>query len=119
MTNSRLCPRCAERHKWVHEGQRRSGNSIADSIRNHIQEIDGLQVPLPVKRMELKSWQPSKPLFVKINFDAAYKKQEEKSCSGIVIRNSEGQVLSSKLVTKENVPSVFVAKALACIQSIQ
>ncbi|MBA0751944.1 hypothetical protein Gogos_000830 [Gossypium gossypioides] len=43
--------------------------------------------------MESESWQPSKQPF--------------------------GQVLNSKLVTKENVPSIFAAEVLACIQSIQ
>ncbi|KAK5819423.1 hypothetical protein PVK06_024423 [Gossypium arboreum] len=70
-----------ERNKWIHKGQRRSGISIADSIRNHIREIDGLQVPLPIRWMELKRWQPTKPPFVKINFDAAYRKKDENSCS--------------------------------------
>ncbi|MBA0790992.1 hypothetical protein Gohar_015600 [Gossypium harknessii] len=45
--------------------------------------------------MELEKWWPLENPFVKINFDAAYRKHENKSCSGIVIKDSERQVLSS------------------------
>ncbi|MBA0693762.1 hypothetical protein Goari_004112, partial [Gossypium aridum] len=36
--------------------------------------------------MERERWKPPENPFMKINFDAAYKKDDNRSCSGIVIK---------------------------------
>ncbi|MBA0810299.1 hypothetical protein Gohar_002303, partial [Gossypium harknessii] len=41
--------------------------------------------------MERERWKPPENPFVKINFDAAYKKDDNRSCSGIVIKDSDGR----------------------------
>ncbi|PPD93518.1 hypothetical protein GOBAR_DD09547 [Gossypium barbadense] len=41
--------------------------------------------------MERERWKPPENPFVKINFDAAYKKDDKRSCSGIVINDSDGR----------------------------
>ncbi|KAK5825186.1 hypothetical protein PVK06_019993 [Gossypium arboreum] len=66
--------------------------------------------------MELKKWQPTENPFVKINFDAAYRKHESKSCSVIAIRDSMGRELSFRVELNDNVPLVFAVEAIACLQ---
>ncbi|MBA0580947.1 hypothetical protein Gorai_023144, partial [Gossypium raimondii] len=56
---------------------------------------------------------------MKVNFDTTFKKQENKSCSGIETKYNGGQVLSSKVVINENLPLSFEIEVLACIQSSQ
>lgn len=56
---------------------------------------------------------------LKINFDVAFNKQENTSCSRIMIRDSNGGVLGSKTVLNRNVPSAFAAEALAWAQVVQ
>ncbi|MBA0754141.1 hypothetical protein Gogos_021720 [Gossypium gossypioides] len=68
--------------------------------------------------METVKWKPPENSVVRINFDASLKRHENRSCSGMVIRNSEGAVLGSKMIINENIPSVFATEALACIQSL-
>ncbi|MBA0661616.1 hypothetical protein Goklo_005892 [Gossypium klotzschianum] len=53
--------------------------------------------------MVRERWKPPENPFVKINFDAAYKKDDNRSCSGIVIKDSDGRVLGSRIVLNENV----------------
>ncbi|MFQ6630001.1 hypothetical protein Gotur_006873 [Gossypium turneri] len=36
----------------------------------------------------------------------------------MVIRNSKGVVLGSKVIINENIPSVFTAEVIACLQSL-
>ncbi|MBA0597482.1 hypothetical protein Gorai_007286 [Gossypium raimondii] len=68
--------------------------------------------------MERERWKPPENPFVKINFDAAYKKDDNRSCSGIVINDSDGRVLGSRIVLNENVLLVFAADALACVKGL-
>nr|MBA0832845.1 hypothetical protein [Gossypium armourianum] len=56
---------------------------------------------------------------VKVNFDAAFDKQHKKSCIGIVIRNSSGQLLKVKVYNNEYILTTFAAKALMCVQAIR
>ncbi|MBA0716177.1 hypothetical protein Golax_015030 [Gossypium laxum] len=56
---------------------------------------------------------------VKVNFDAAFDKQHNKSCIGIVIRNSSGQLLKVKVYNNEYILTTFAAKALTCVQAIR
>ncbi|MFQ6624071.1 hypothetical protein Gotur_003259 [Gossypium turneri] len=41
------------------------------------------------------------------------------SCSGIVIRDLNSLVLGSKAVLNVNIPAMFLAEALTCVQMIQ
>ncbi|MBA0870524.1 hypothetical protein Goshw_013680 [Gossypium schwendimanii] len=46
-------------------------------------------------------------------------KHENRSCSGVVIRDSKGRVLGSMSVLNKNIPTAFVVEALACVQGLQ
>lgn len=58
-------------------------------------------------------WKPPKILFARINFDVAYNKNDNSSCSGLVVKNSNGRVSGSRSILNEYVPSVFATEALA------
>ncbi|KAH1128655.1 hypothetical protein J1N35_000033 [Gossypium stocksii] len=55
---------------------------------------------------------------VKINFDAAYNRHRKESYSGLVVRNEKAEVICSKSVRNANIPSVFAAEAMACVQAL-
>ncbi|MBA0758091.1 hypothetical protein Gotri_021115 [Gossypium trilobum] len=103
----------------MHEEKRRTGLAIIDFIKNYVRELDGLNSSIPIQKIELKKRQLSENRFVKINFDAAFRKHENKSCSRIVIRDSDGMELSSRVEINEKVPSVFIEESIARIQNIQ
>ncbi|KAA3483546.1 reverse transcriptase [Gossypium australe] len=67
----------------------------------------------------LSRWKHPPYQVVKINFDGAYDVKEQLSASGIMARDSEGEVLASKSKVHKNVASAFAAEALACQEVIQ
>ncbi|MBA0608657.1 hypothetical protein Godav_020849, partial [Gossypium davidsonii] len=74
---------------------------------------------LPSRGQEIERWRLLEGSNLKINFDVAFNKQENTSCSRIMVRDSNGGVLGSKTVLNRNVPSAFAAEALACAQVVQ
>ncbi|MBA0591222.1 hypothetical protein Gorai_019904, partial [Gossypium raimondii] len=63
-------------------------------------------------------WRPPQLGFYKINFDVAFDTKENRSCSGVMFRNFKGDILASKTMIHENIPSVFVVEAIACVQAV-
>ncbi|MBA0694469.1 hypothetical protein Goari_004756 [Gossypium aridum] len=57
--------------------------------------------------------------FLKINFDAAFKDHIAKSYSGLVIKDNRSRIIGTRVILNKYVLSVFVAKALACLQAIK
>ncbi|MBA0648146.1 hypothetical protein Goklo_015920, partial [Gossypium klotzschianum] len=55
----------------------------------------------------------------KITFDAAFHKQSNRSCSGIVVRDSSGRVLNFTMRLNEHIPTDFETEAIACVQAAQ
>ncbi|MBA0707358.1 hypothetical protein Golax_019408 [Gossypium laxum] len=114
-----MCPRCTgevENTKYVFRDC-----SVTKEI---WQKLDFVWPPLdreklPSRGQEIERWRLLEGSNLKINFDVAFNKQENTSCSRIVIRNSNGGVLGSKTVLNRNVPSAFAAEALACAQVVQ
>lgn len=105
-----------ECNKWVHEGNKRHGSKIAISVRLYLKEFEKSQNKfVPYYGRHQCCWEPPPPSFIKINFDAAFSKEECKSCSGLVIKDYNGQVV----VTHKNIPSPFVAEAIAYVQSLK
>lgn len=60
-------------------------------------------------------WEAPNDQFVKINFSVAYCKQNNKSCSGIIIRDATARVLFSKSLLYGNIPLPFAAEVLTCL----
>ncbi|KAK5772714.1 hypothetical protein PVK06_049008 [Gossypium arboreum] len=100
-------------------GESKSGSQVADFISDYIKELDGLSSYLPVRRFSTSPWAvPTNP-WVKINFGAAFNKDKNESCSGIVVRNARAEVIHAKVVFHKNIPLTFVAGAMVCVQAIQ
>lgn len=55
----------------------------------------------------------------KANFDAAFNGVLSRSGSGLVVRDSKGLMLASKIVVHSNVRSAFSAKALTCTDAVK
>lgn len=69
--------------------------------------------------MMKERWCPPDPVFIKINFDAAFKTQTKESCSGLVCTNIDGQMMSSKIILNRHIPSPFATEDLACLHATQ
>ncbi|MBA0816274.1 hypothetical protein Gohar_000954 [Gossypium harknessii] len=67
----------------------------------------------------MERWKRMRNTCVKVNFDAAYRKNEESSCSSILLRDLRGRVIASKITFHENIPSPFTAKAVACAMALK
>lgn len=103
----------------MHEGKKRSRLEIANFACQYIKEYEAVQIEgSPVKQSNPTRWETPKDPFVKANFDAALRNRGHKSGTGIMIRDSRGQILGSKALINTNVPSTFAAEALACVQSL-
>ncbi|MBA0791311.1 hypothetical protein Gohar_015900 [Gossypium harknessii] len=86
---------------------------------SYMQELYKLGKNILVRRLKDAMWRLPKWSNLKINFDVVFNKQESRSCSRIVIRDSNGGVLRSKTVMNDNIPLTFAMKVLACIQTAQ
>ncbi|PPR82895.1 hypothetical protein GOBAR_AA37822 [Gossypium barbadense] len=67
-----------------------SGNFVS----NYLKELDGLNTNLPARRFHTSRWVAPNGLRIKINFDAAFNKQRNKSCSRLVVRNERAEELN-------------------------
>ncbi|MBA0709212.1 hypothetical protein Golax_024262, partial [Gossypium laxum] len=78
----------------------------------------GINQKVPIWRVEIE-WRPPESPYVKINFDAGFQNHSKRSCTRIVIRNSNGVVLGSRMIMNDHIPSVFAVEALACFHAVQ
>ncbi|XP_016752722.1 uncharacterized protein [Gossypium hirsutum] len=107
------------RNQWIYEGRRRSRAETARFILEYLQELNTIKQIYPTSRMSQEPWKPPEQGFCKINFDAAVDTKNYRSCSGIIIRDCNGDVMNSTTTINENVPSGFAAEALACLQGLE
>ncbi|KAK5835998.1 hypothetical protein PVK06_011733 [Gossypium arboreum] len=75
-------------------------------------ELDGLEKVLPANLLGNESWKAPKSPFARINFDAAYNKKDNRSCSGLVVRDSNVMVLVARTTLNDNVPFVLQRRLL-------
>ncbi|MBA0846780.1 hypothetical protein Goshw_007215, partial [Gossypium schwendimanii] len=85
----------------------------------YVNELDELNRRLLVRRVVGEQWRPPKVSKVKINFDATFHKQSKKLCSGIMVKDSNGQLLNFKICLNKYIPTAFTVKALVFAQTIQ
>ncbi|KAH1047985.1 hypothetical protein J1N35_038769 [Gossypium stocksii] len=113
LTNEAVCLR----NRWIHEAHPQSGAEIARFILQYLQELKSIhQTHLTLSQIP-ESWRPLEQGFCKLNFDAAVDSKNQRSCSGIIVRNSNGDVLATKVIVHENIPSMFISEANACLQA--
>ncbi|PPS12972.1 hypothetical protein GOBAR_AA07678 [Gossypium barbadense] len=92
-------------------------NTEASYVKNSLKELDGVKTNLPARQITNR-WVAPTGSRVKINFDAAFNKQRNKSCSGMVVGNEKRDVICFTTVFHSSVPSLFAAEALAGFQAI-
>lgn len=102
----------------MHERCVHIGASIVKIVSNYLVELNALESRLPVTSKQSVRWKVPRDMAVKVNFDAAFCKQNYNSCSGIVIRDSIGFVLASKITCHDRIPSSFAAEAVACMAAL-
>ncbi|XP_052485099.1 uncharacterized protein LOC128040401 [Gossypium raimondii] len=106
------------RNRFIHEGEMKSGSQIAGFVINYLKELDGLSIHLLVRRTHMERWVALNGLRVKINFDAAFNRQRNESCSGLVVRNERAEVICSRTIMHVNILSAFAAEVMACLQAL-
>ncbi|MFQ6638869.1 hypothetical protein Gotur_016688 [Gossypium turneri] len=106
-------------HLVQHKEERIWEKSSIAKILSMVEELKVLNEKLPViKVVGSDCWRPPQDLWVKLNFDAAYKIQTNKSCSGFIIRNGRGKVMGSGVTHHGNISDAFMAEAVACFQGL-
>ncbi|MBA0813025.1 hypothetical protein Gohar_026914 [Gossypium harknessii] len=81
-------------------------------IKHYLGEVDGGRDKSVVCRVPIVSWKLPQEHFVKINFDAGFCQQNNKSCSEIIIRDdSEGLKRNVETYLAGAIPS-FAHKAV-------
>ncbi|PPR83317.1 hypothetical protein GOBAR_AA37390 [Gossypium barbadense] len=108
-----------DRNKRVHEGKVSNGKDTASFINSYIKELTDFENRDLKRRKEVRKWTYPQREFVKINFDGAYKETQNRSASGIVGRDSEGNVLLSYSKIHDDVSSPFAAEAMACWTAVK
>ncbi|PPR82465.1 hypothetical protein GOBAR_AA38250 [Gossypium barbadense] len=107
------------RNKLLHENKVQIEASLIQFITDYIQEIEGVKEKLPVSSVFNEYWKPSRITNVKINFDTAFDKQNKRSCTGVVIRDTTSNVLKSITYKNEHIPIAFAVEALTCVQAVR
>ncbi|MFQ6634274.1 hypothetical protein Gotur_011720 [Gossypium turneri] len=105
--------------KAVHKGDRQTPFDTAHFIITYVQELDGINQKLHVRRVETERWRLLESLYVKIYFDVTFQNHSKRSCTVIVIKNSNGVVLDSRMIMNDHIFLAFAARALACFQAVQ
>ncbi|PPS05385.1 hypothetical protein GOBAR_AA15278 [Gossypium barbadense] len=68
---------------------------------------------------QLFTMQPPEGSYLKVNFDATFHAPTMLSCARIVVIDNLGFIVGTKSVVNTQIPSAFVAKALACYHVVQ
>ncbi|KAH1082239.1 hypothetical protein J1N35_022000 [Gossypium stocksii] len=102
-----------------HEGAGQNAFGIIAFIKAYITENDNLEeVSTTMQTPVDRKWGPPIGTVMKLNFDAAFHQHTNISISGIIARNTEGQIMAACTHLNEYVMDSTVAEAPACLQSL-
>ncbi|GMJ04337.1 hypothetical protein HRI_004102900 [Hibiscus trionum] len=108
------------RNKLLHEGTQQSQSTFLTFIRNYITELQQLSIRLHHPHThDLECWQAPQNPEVKVNIDASFSLQQQKSWSGIIIRDAEGLILRAAHRLTSNIPTPFEAEAQALVHGLE
>ncbi|KAA3455702.1 reverse transcriptase [Gossypium australe] len=108
-----------DRNSRIHDKTTRSSQEIVRFITSYVQELDGIRINTLKSLDEERKWQNPPENRLKINFDGAFDGKNKISASGVVVRDSRGNVITSSAVIHRGVQSAFEAEALACRRATQ
>ncbi|XP_040944169.1 uncharacterized protein [Gossypium hirsutum] len=108
-----------DRNNRLHNKGSKSGIEIGRFVNSYILELDSVGKNSRQTSITVKKWKKPMDSFVKINFDAAYERGQNKADIGVVARDKEGSVLLSCSEVHQRVSSAFGAEAIACRKALQ
>jgi hypothetical protein len=110
----------SERNKIREEGKRRPARVIEQNIRVYAAEIlNMLQISKPSTQKRRERWQKPPPGKLKLNCDASYIYESTMGAWGFVIRDSDGDVVSSGRGKVNHLLGAFQAEIISCLHGIQ
>ncbi|KAK8552337.1 hypothetical protein V6N12_040937 [Hibiscus sabdariffa] len=107
------------RNKKVHEANSQTSEQICAFIVSYYRELEFIAPKLQlISSTQNSLWQaPDLPL-VKENFDASFSSVDKASWSGVVVRNSIGEIMGACRRFSPFVASAFMAEAYAALHAI-
>lgn len=109
----------SSRNKSIHKGRQYRGLDIAEGVQRYLRELEGLEFKQITRFVVVESWTPPLDSSVRINFDASYCQDLDRSGSGIVVRSPMGEILATKQTLHRGVASPFAAEGLACLEAVR
>ncbi|GMI69891.1 hypothetical protein like AT3G25270 [Hibiscus trionum] len=108
------------RNMLIHEGIQQEQSLVITFIKSHISELQQLSTQLSHPQTHSAvHWSPPQPPDAKINFDASFSPHQSKSWSGLIVRNSLGEILGSAYRMGFHISSPFEAEAQALIHGLE
>ncbi|KAA3468559.1 reverse transcriptase [Gossypium australe] len=108
-----------DRNSRIHDKSSRSSQEIVRFIIGYLHELDGIRTNNSKNSNEIKKWKCPPENRLKINFDRAFDGKNKASASGVVVRDSRGNVIISCAIIHRGVQTAFEAEALACRRATQ
>lgn len=107
------------RNKLIHQGKNSSLHDLVCFVKGYLQELQLVQANMnPSRPMVKELWRPPDMGSLKLNFDATFHLQTNSSTDAVIVRNSDGQVMSACTYPLSDVADAFVTKARACEQAL-
>ncbi|GMI91218.1 hypothetical protein like AT4G29090 [Hibiscus trionum] len=108
------------RNRKIHEGASQTPAEVATFINKYLAEWRACHEASSQKPAShiVTNWVPPSGEEMKLNFDAGFNANNKTSISGIIVRNSEGQIMAAATYPHRNVPSPEIAEGLACYKAL-
>ncbi|KAL4272451.1 hypothetical protein GQ457_13G023230 [Hibiscus cannabinus] len=107
------------RNKKVHEANLQTPEQICAFIVSYCRELELIASKLHlISSTQNSLWQAPDPPLVKANFDASFSGVDRASWSGVVVRNSIGEIMGACRRFSPYVASAFMAEAYAALHAI-
>lgn len=107
------------RNKTFHEGRQSRGIEIVEGVHRYIRELDKLEkIPLTNFKFGL-AWKPPIDPFIKINFDTTFFQDLGLQGLGVVVRDSNKEILVTKQSLHRGVDCPFAVKRLAYLEAVR
>ncbi|GMI66103.1 hypothetical protein HRI_000279600 [Hibiscus trionum] len=108
------------RNRKVHESISQTPFEVAAYVKKYIAEwrvCHGTTSQKPTSQIA-PIWVPPSGDEMKLNFDAGFNATSKTSISGIIVRNSEGEIMAAASYPHRDVSSPEIAEALACHRAL-
>ncbi|MBA0754064.1 hypothetical protein Gogos_021275 [Gossypium gossypioides] len=107
------------RNSIYHEGAGKNAQGVISFIKAYITEIDRLENATSTMHFSVdKKWEPPVGDVLKLNFDASFQQDTNRSVSGVIVRNAEGLIMAACSHLNEYIMDFTMAVACAYLQSI-